>query len=504
MTLSTLTKLPKLSVERMSQQFPALLRNIWLLPFAIVSFSVLSDWIQCICTRSLSDNIIPLLAIVALLVAFKRYKSYQPPFTENIHLAGVVLFCIASLLIATGDYLHFSRITWIGFILIAGGVTLSKGYSVFKHWSAPLLVTLFILPGAPLAVVDQISANLQGISTKTALFISQIFIPISVKQYTFYVNGEAFEVGTACCGLSMITSVCFLILLWNLYRPVKVKMLILQLVAGVVLSISMNGLRIAIVAILAYFVSRDFAIEAHSILELPLFIIAIGIMWFIVSKSNSEFESQTANTVESVRNSTKNIVCSIVMFLVLLLPVYVILTNPSVDSKHTRVLIPTEFGKWEGKDIDWTEMMRKNYKYTDANITWRKYKSTGNPPVYCFVQQASNYENIHDVFACLKLVGASPTCIRTGVLKVSPDKSVPFSVYEYTYKDVHFNTMFLYQSKISSAIYPAMSFGDKLKIAVAGRIPCRLIELSTPSKGSQTEAFSRLKELASELADVPI
>ena len=62
----------------------------------------------------------------------------------------------------------------------------------------------------------------------------------------------------------------------------------------------MNGIRIALTAIIAYYQSKEVALAAHSFLEAPLFILAIAALGAMIlrSKSSDQFALKDENNQE--------------------------------------------------------------------------------------------------------------------------------------------------------------------------------------------------------------
>ncbi len=492
---------------------------LWLCLIAVTTFYIGSDWILCLSQKPWTDNVLPLLTGVFLAANFRRYLASQPSFPDSINLnpASIVFLAVSALVVSAADYLHFSRLTWLGFLGMVSGLALVvRGTEFFRHWSPAILFSMFLIPGAPLAAIDYINAFLQSTSIKLALFFSSLIIPIRVENFTFFVRGEPFEVGTACSGLSMIVSLTFMLLLWNLFRPVRLKSLALLMMALLPIAMIMNGIRIALTAIIAYYQSKEVALAAHSFLEAPLFILAIAALGAMIlrSKSSDQFALKDENNQEPKPRESKpreqknkpNPIFSTLVSAILILPIATMTLNPSVDSKKTRCSVPMRMESWTGRDIPWTDLMKRNYKHVDVNITWREYKKADEKPIYCLVQQASNFENVHDVFACLKLVGATPSQVETGYLSSDSPSVLPpqYGIYEYSYRNNHFYTLFLFQSKAGMALYPPRSVSDRVKVAILGRIPCRLVELSTLVDNQPRAAKARLKFLAQKLATLPI
>ncbi|MCA9804375.1 MAG: exosortase/archaeosortase family protein [Cyanobacteria bacterium HKST-UBA02] len=482
------------------------LRTAWICLFAILAWRLGESWYHCLADRSLSDNIIPLLTIFFLEKARTRYLQSQPKNASKPSFAGAVLFAICCLITAAADYLHFSRIAWAGALAMAGTFALAiKGKAFFKHWSPVLLFSFFLIPGSPAGLITWISAYLKAIAMKITLTLAGLLIPITVNNNIFVVRGQPYEVTAACCGLAILSSLTFVVLLWNLYKPSSPVRLAANLAGAVVLAMLTNGVRIASTALLAYYVGKDTALGAHSLLELPLFALCVLFLWAMNSRFKSDADPHSSQKAQSKKTSGDLLVRLLVTG-ALLVPVLELSFFRPVDSRVSRQPIPYKLDQWTGKDMALTDVVKKNYSGFDVNLTWRKYRKPGQKaPVFMLAQQASNYANAHDVFACLELADTRPSRIWSGRLKPGSLLSPEASIYEYTWQGRQVVSLFLYQSIARhSAIYPASTAREQFDLSLVGRIPCRLTRLSTVVAPDREAAVGRLKELAAAVARQPM
>jgi hypothetical protein len=182
-----------------------------------------------------------------------------------------------------------------------------------------------------------------------------------------------------------------------------------------------------------------------------------------------------------------------------------------------------DLGNWHGKDLPMAPEVRKNYEPLDAKLLLRQYSRISSDPgvkqvgvelkepvnqtetarVDCVVQDATNLHQLHDLFACLQYSKANPRKLKS--IKVEGARGPhTVSLYEYTLNKRKHIALFSYQSKAGAASYPPTNFPEQAHLAVVGRVPCRLTELTTPVAGSRRKAISRLKEFASIVCAQPL
>lgn len=256
---------------------------LWMVIFLFLSWDVSCSYWRCVSQRPLSENSIPIMVGVILAVALVVYGRRSPPFAMRLSSSGLAFLLLIALVTASANYLHFSRLYWLGFIgLIACTLWALAGMDYAKHWSPLFLFSLQLMPTPP-AVMNSMSVWLKLASSSVATVCAGLFIPIKQQHNLFYVKGTAFEVSTACCGLSIWAAFLFVILLWQLIKPMSACKIIFLAVVSTITAVALNGLRLCLTALVAYWSSPDDAIACHTNLEYGLFPIGLVFLWKVGS-----------------------------------------------------------------------------------------------------------------------------------------------------------------------------------------------------------------------------
>lgn len=256
---------------------------LWLLMAVTLVAQVGQSWWFCISRRAASDNYLIVLAGLVMLFSLRRFWTTQP--REAIgqrDLRGLLVLGGASIVCSAGTYFHFSRLYWVGFlIMIAGSVWALAGGRMCKHWLPVFIFSLELIPGSPVEFANSLTSWLKVMSMKVALSIASLFIPIEAHGNFFSVKGYAFEVSNACCGLAMLSGLVFVVLLWQLFRAMPVRKIFLLVALATLLAALLNGVRLCLTALIAYGSSQQVALSVHSNLEIVLFPAAMAILWYV-------------------------------------------------------------------------------------------------------------------------------------------------------------------------------------------------------------------------------
>lgn len=477
---------------------------LWGITGLVLALAVASSWLQFLSRRSFNDNLIPILSAGILAWFARSHLKSAPAPRLSLSRAGLILLAAASTLTAAGNYFHFARISWLGFLaMIAASLWVLAGRSYCKYWAPCFLFSLELLPGAPLAAIESAGAWLKMASLNLTLSLSSLFIPITAKGNVFYVKGDGFEITTACCGLSMWAGMTFVVLLWQLYNRLTMHKLALLLLMSTLLSLTMNGVRLCITALVSYWTNQSLALSIHSNLEYLLFPIALLVLSAFMRKIGTTASSEAAGYEPAASLSgKKRLLYCISVSVLLAIPALVQHFVCVVEPMRQRAAIPIELDGWRGTDVEISAAVRKNYTPLDVKLTWRKYSALDKPSVYALVQQATNLDNLHDGYACLVFAGAQPQ--RVGSVKLPGALAPSATLIEYTLRNQHCYALFVYQSKAGTAMFPPSGIWEQLNMAFLGRLPCRLIELNTAVGNSPELAVERLSQLASLIARQPL
>lgn len=184
----------------------------------------------------------------------------------------------------------------------------------------------------------------------------------------------------------------------------------------------------------------------------------------------------------------------------------------------TPISLAYDLENWSGKDLPMTPEVQKNYKPLNVKLLLRQYSNSPSTlggkqfeeaeqaertQIDCVVQDATNIHQLHDLFACLQYSKANPKKLKSVIVKGANGPHT-VNLYEYALKERKHIALFSYQSKAGAASYPATSLPEQAHLAVVGRVPCRLTELTTPVAGSRRKAINRLKEFASIVCAQPL
>jgi hypothetical protein len=155
----------------------------------------------------------------------------------------------------------------------------------------------------------------------------------------------------------------------------------------------------------------------------------------------------------------------------LVIPVLADLFLSRPNTGQVRAAIPYQFHEWKGKDLPIGADVRKHYDPLDVVLTWRKYRCTDKPSVEVIIQQATNFENLHNLFACMVFAGARPK--RVGVVKLSGPQAPTAALFECRLKGKPYYSLFCYQTPAGCAVYPAQEQSVENKMTINRRITSR-------------------------------
>lgn len=177
-----------------------------------------------------------------------------------------------------------------------------------------------------------------------------------------------------------------------------------------------------------------------------------------------------------------------------------------VDIKRPEGDFPMKIGHWIGRELPVGADVLKNYRPLDNKMSWRRYDSEGGDKdafVECIIQEATNRENLHDLFMCLVYSKVAPQ--RISVVRTPGKEDEQSALLKFEKDGKAFYTMFSYQTRAGYAIYPPQSLEERLLMLVLGRKPCRLVEIASPVvPGRQAVTLERIKEVAAGICGIPL
>lgn len=253
---------------------------LWAIILAPLCFRVFVTWHECLSRMQLSDCVLPVSACAILVYAVFRFKKTSPTFAVCRSRFGLFFLSVMCALNVFGTYFHFSRLFWFSAIgMFAGLLWAVAGGKYFRHWLPVFLFSLTAIPGAPASAESHLSTSLQLLSAKIATGLASLFIPVTASGTVFCVNNSTFEVAPACSGLPMMSTLMFFVLLWNVFDPTKLRVMLQLIAIAAVVALAMNGLRLFLMALVAHWHSMDAALSMHTNIEFLFFPLAMFLLW---------------------------------------------------------------------------------------------------------------------------------------------------------------------------------------------------------------------------------
>lgn len=256
----------------------------WLLLWCAIGTPLLicvsTSWLECVLAMEPSEAIVPIAALMVLTFGIFKYVRTTPKLLLKWDVGGLLLLFGMASLNTFSTYFHFSRLFWLSFVgMLAGTIWTIAGKQYFKHWLPIFLFSMAAIPGTPVSTETWVSTNLQLLSANIATTIAALFVPITSSGTIFYVRDTAFEVAPACSGLPMLSNLLLFVLFWNLLKPSKFMQLILLSLLAAIIALVLNGLRLAIMALVAYWYSADTALAIHTNIEYLFLPLALLVLW---------------------------------------------------------------------------------------------------------------------------------------------------------------------------------------------------------------------------------
>lgn len=247
--------------------------------------------------------LIPLISIFLLYMERRRIFSAtrtSPMLGMGFVLVGAILFWLAKRgYFSAGGNWPLSLETLSIIIVWAGGFLFCYGFIALRAASFPLLFLLLMVP-LPDAILSRLIYALQEGSTQIAYLIFQaVGTPVLRHGFFLSVPGVTIEVAQECSSIrSSIALFITCLLAAHLYLRTGWKILLL-LVAGLLLSVVKNGIRIATLTLLSLYVDPSFLKGSlHRDGGFVFFFVALLILWpvFLLLEKSDRSRLPVANT----------------------------------------------------------------------------------------------------------------------------------------------------------------------------------------------------------------
>ncbi len=249
---------------------------IWLLLLAVNGVCCVVVWTNTLSTDSVRQI---LAGALSALSAYLIWQKSASPTNKPSQIGALALITMCLLVFASG-YLHINRIYLLANIaLLSSFVWANYGLDRCKKFGQPAFLALFTLPDLPEEFRAYLFIPLQHICTFTAAETAKLFIPITYYGHIFVVNGHKFDVAPACSGLGMWACFLFAFAIWQAFKPYKPMAYVVAFLMDPLLTLTLNTMRIALTAIVAYYQSVKMAMDIHSNLEFILVPIGLLTLW---------------------------------------------------------------------------------------------------------------------------------------------------------------------------------------------------------------------------------
>jgi len=211
----------------------------------------------------------------ALAGAMRRGHLWGLPVIAGsllLHLLGVV-----------GNINFVSGFSMVLYLL--GCVVFFWGTEVARKIAFPLFFLFFLCP-VPNAYIDVVAIPMKSLSTDIALAIMRVMgVPYYREGFLVSFAGFQFVVGTPCNGMrSLISLLAVGLLFLHLFRPRKILVTLVFLACIPLLAVGLNGLRIAVLFLIALHLGPEAASPEHYLHEtsgLVVFILGMACLMLI-------------------------------------------------------------------------------------------------------------------------------------------------------------------------------------------------------------------------------
>lgn len=189
------------------------------------------------------------LPIIAIYILWQRNVTLsQLPYRGSYF--GVVTVCAGLMLGLMGELGTLYTLIQYGFLLTIFGLVLSvTGVSTFRYYLFPLLILVFMVP-LPSFIYNNLSSQLQLISSKIGVFVIQLFdIPVYLEGNVIDLGKMKLQVVEACSGLRYLFPLSALAYILALMYQANVFLKAIVFVSSIPVTVAMNSLRIGLIGV---------------------------------------------------------------------------------------------------------------------------------------------------------------------------------------------------------------------------------------------------------------
>lgn len=307
------------------------------------------------------------LPVIAVFMVWQKRFELQKLVLSGSYF-GVGLVALGLFLSVMGELATVFEIIEYGFVITLSGLTLSLvGIYPFKYFVLPLTLLFFMVP-LPNFLYNNLSAELQLISSKIGVFVIRLFdIPVYLQGNVIDLGKFKLQVVEACSGLRYLfplTALTFIIVCF--YRaPLIFKLIVF--ISSAPITILMNSLRIALIGIAYHFFGFDLAqgilhdFEGWVVFMGSMILIFIEIKLLALMTGNKESiaeliplnipqpQKDESSTIPVTRKISKPFYVSLTLILLFNVLVFILPDRQEVMPDRTEFsFFPTVINGWVG------------------------------------------------------------------------------------------------------------------------------------------------------------
>jgi exosortase len=264
-----------------------LLFCLWLIASVAISWRVLASLLNYSLGNDDASHILLIPFISAWLLFLDRRRIFSHLSSDIALSIPLAILGLLSVMWSSPARLESHSLTALGLVLLwIAGFALAFGWEATKIARFPLLFLFLFIP-LPEALLGRVIYFLQRGSTEvTALFFSLTPVPVLREGFVFHLPRFSIEVARECSGIrSSIALLVLAILTGHLLLKSFWRQTVLVL-AGIVVMIIKNGIRIVTLTLLANYVDPGFLYgnlhrEGGVVFFMVGLLLLVPVLWFL-------------------------------------------------------------------------------------------------------------------------------------------------------------------------------------------------------------------------------
>lgn len=339
-----------------------------------------------------------LVPVVSIYLTWRKREYLLTRLAKPQTIAGGGIILASILLFFAGRAGAFVLAEAVSFLLLLPGIVLFIwGWERLKVLAMPLLYLQFMVPWAE-EIIERIHPPFQYMSAWLGvLLLKATNVPILLDGKYIYLPNITLEVARECSGVRFLTSVIALGLPLVYLTQTKWKRAVPVLIFGVLITILVNGLRIALAGTMAYrytpgLLHGPFHIFQGWFVAQVGFLALIFINWVVSKRSEpgacilcDRWKSSAwkdASSVPARKEGGKEKTAVLLFLYVIAAITYWRIDPVPVPLNPSGNYFPEVIGEWKGKDFDWIHG-KEYFPGVDFQVT-RRYADGKGSEIYYY------------------------------------------------------------------------------------------------------------------------